>query len=306
MTRPGAARVAIILLNHNGLQLTRDCLRSLLAIDYPDYRVFVIDNGSARDESVPLTAEFGDSIDIRRNQEALGFCVGNNQGMRLALEQGFDYLLLLNNDTRVERSFLTELVQLMESDPRIGVVGPKVLDFNQPPGVDTVGGDLNLWIARHVHFRRPYPEVRTGLTFINGCAFLLRRQAVEQVGLLDEDYYAYWEEGDYCLRLRRAGWRIACDPRSVIYHKGGQTNRYLSNLYIYYMVRNGFLCMKKNGRWYQWPSFTFCFLASSVAKYSVYLLLKRPREVGVVAEALGDFLQGRLGRKDFAPLPAGS
>src|SRR5207249_4529476 len=150
MTRPGAARVAIILLNHNGLQLTRDCLRSLLAIDYPDYRVFVIDNGSARDESV--------------------------------------------------------------------------------------------------HLRRPYPEVRTDLTFINGCAFLLRRQAVEQVGLLDEDYYAYWEEGDYCLRLRRAGWRIACNPRSVIYHKGGQTNRYLSNLYIYYMVRNGFLCMKKNGR----------------------------------------------------------
>jgi GT2 family glycosyltransferase len=157
-----------------------------------------------------------------------------------------------------------------------------------------------------VHFRRPYDRVRTDLRFATGCAFLLRGRAVEQVGLLDEDFYSYWEDADYCLRLRRAGWRVACNPRAVVYHKGGLTNRYLSDLYIYYMIRNGFLCMKKNGRWYQWPSFALLFTLTSVAKYGVYLLATRPREARVVLDAVGDFVRGRFGRKDFAARPAAS
>src|SRR5262249_41439088 len=129
--------------------------------------------------------------------------------------------------------------------------------------------------------------------------------AAEQVGFLDEQFYAYWEESDYCLRLRRAGWRIACVPQAVIYHKVGQTNRYLSNFYIYYMIRNGFLCMKKNGHWYEWPSFTLLFSFNAVAKYSLYLLLKRPRDLPVVARAIGDFAAGRLGRQDAATAASG-
>jgi GT2 family glycosyltransferase len=299
MTAGRAPSVAIIVLNYNGLHLTEPCLESLQQLDYPEWRAIVIDNGSARDESIALKARFGEPFDIIRNDEALGFCAGNNQGMRIALDRGFDYILWLNNDTTVEKDFATELVAFMESDPDLGLANPKMIRYDDRTRIDGMGGDLNLWIARHVLYRRPYDEVRTNLTFAHGGAFFLRRAAIEQVGFLDESYYAYWEEADYCLRLRKRGWRIGCTPRSIVYHKGGQTNRYLSNLYIYYMVRNGFLCVKRNGRWFQWPSFTVCFLASSVVNYIGYLLLTRPRDLGIPFEAIGDFLRGRLGRKEF-------
>jgi len=261
----------------------------------------VVDNGSARDETPGLAAEFGGTIDLVRSDQALGFCAGNNLAMRRALGEGYDYLLLLNNDTTVEPDFLTPLVRVMEADRGIGVAGPKSVRYFDRSQIDSIGGDLNLALARHRHYRKPYTEVRADLTFVHGCAFMIRRETAEQVGLLDEDYYSYWEESDYCLRARRAAWRIACVPASVIYHKVGQTNRYLSNTYIYYMVRNLLLCMRRNGRWWEWPSFTLMFAINSVAKYAGYLLLRRRRDLPVVFEAIGDFLRGRLGRKEFGP-----
>ncbi len=299
-----APSVAIVLLNYNGHALTVDCLNSLRAIDYPNYRVIVVDNGSARDEGALLQQEFGDFIDVIRHQEALGFCAGNNVGIRRALARDHNYFLLLNNDTTVEPDFLTGLVRLMESDPRIGLAGPRILRHDDRSRLDSIGGDINLWIARAVNFRRPYGRVRKDLRFVSGCAFMLRRQAMEQVGYLEEDFYTYWEETDYCLRLRRAGWKIACDPASVIYHKVGQTNRYLSDRYVYYMIRNALLCMKRNGRWYQWPTFLLAFALTIVAKYWLYLLVRRPRDLPVVAQALGDYWHHRLGRKDFESTPA--
>jgi GT2 family glycosyltransferase len=220
--------------------------------------------------------------------------------MELAVARKFDYVLLLNNDTTVEPDFLGALVDLMESDPRIGAAGPKILIDSDRTKIDSMGGVLDLWTAQHHNWREHFTEIRRNLSFVHGAAFMLRREVIEKIGGLDEDFYAYWEESDYCLRLRRAGWTIAVTPRSVVYHKGGQTNLKLSNPYVYYMIRNGFLCLKKNGRWYQWPSFTACFLATSVAKYTAYLLVKRPGDVRVVFEALSDFARGRLGRKEFA------
>ena len=295
-----APRVAILMLNYNGLALTQDCLRSLARVDYPAFRAMVLDNGSAVDETGPLRAEFGDAIDVVRSEDALGFCGGNNLLMRRAMAEGYDYLLLLNNDTTVEPDFLGVLVRLMESDRGIGASMPKILRYFDRTQIDSMGGDINLWTARHVHFRTPYTEVRTDLTFIHGCGFFLPRSTVERVGYLDEDYYIYWEEGDYGFRTRRAGLKLACDPRAVIYHKVNQTNVPLSNFYFYYMIRNAFLCMRKNGRWYQWPSFAVLFTIKTVGKYSVWLALKRPRDLPIVFEAIADFARGRLGRKDFA------
>lgn len=292
-------RVAIIVLNYNGLHLTQDCLRSLQKVDYPNFRTIVLDNGSAQDESVPLRAEFGDTVDLIRSEEANGFCRGNNIGMRRALEQDFDYLVWLNNDTVVEPDVLRVMIDMMEADPRIGAAQPKIVHHDDPSKIDAAGGLVDLWTSRHKLIKKATAGPRTDLTMVHGAAFFVRRAVVEQVGFLDEDYYSYWEETDFCLRTRRAGWRLACNPNCVVHHKIGQTNRYLSTRYIYYMTRNGFLCMRKNARWYQWPTFTLGFLGSSVIKYFAFLLLTRPRDARRVFDAIGDFLGGRLGRRDF-------
>jgi len=295
-------RVAIIVLNYNGLELTRDCLRSLARVDYPAFRSIVVDNGSAVDESIPLREEFGDTIDVVRNEDARGFCAGNNQAMRLALARDYRYLLLLNNDTTVEPDFLRRLVEFLEADRSLGIAGPKVMRFYDRTQIDSIGGDVRLVIARHMLYRTPHTEPRRDLTFAHGCAFMLRREAVEQVGFLDEDYYAYWEESDYCLRARHAGWRIGVNPAAVVYHKAGQTNRYLSNFYIYYMIRNGLLCMRKNGRPWEWPTFLLFFSIGDIAKYAAYLLVRRPRDLPVIARAVSDFIAGRLGRREVVPV----
>ncbi len=303
MTAARIPRVAVLVLNHRGLELTRECLRSLAAVTYPAMHTFVLDNGSPVDESIPLRAEFGATVDVRRGETALGFCGGNNVLMRAALDAGYDYLLLLNNDTTVEPDFLEPLVRLMEEDRGIGAVGPRIMNSFDRAKLDSVGGELVLWRATHRHFPRAYPLPRTDLTFLTGCAFMLRREVAEQVGMLDPDYYAYWEEGDLCLRMRRAGWRIACEPRAVIYHKQSQTNRHLSNVYFYYQIRNGFLCMRKNGRAWEWPSFLVCFFTTTIAKYAGYLALRRPRDLVVVGQALSDAWHGRFGRRDPPPRP---
>src|SRR5207247_2360116 len=116
MTADRAPRVAILVLDHNGLELTRECLRSLRGLAYPNVRALVLDNGSTRDEAATLRAEFGDLAEVSRGEAALGFCAGNNRLMRRALELDADYLLLLNNDTIATPDFLGPLVAVMEAD----------------------------------------------------------------------------------------------------------------------------------------------------------------------------------------------
>jgi GT2 family glycosyltransferase len=255
MTLP---RVAVIVLNWNGGQDTLDCLASLRQMDYPCFDVLVVDNSST-DGSIEAIRESFPEVSLIETGANLGFTGGNNVGMRHALDRGVDYVLLLNNDTEVAVDLLTCLVDAVEAEPGVGVAGPLIYYYDQPAIVWSAGGavDRRRGQTRMVGLGEPdsgqYGSTPREVDFVSGCALLTRRSVLEQIGLLDERFFAYYEEVEWCLRARRAGYRIINVPGAKVWHKISPKQRASSPMVHYYMTRNRLLFLSSAGLgWRAW------------------------------------------------------
>jgi hypothetical protein len=258
--------VGIILINWNGLEDTVECLESLRHIDYPNYRIVVVDNGSEHDEAVLLKQRFPETTLIA-NPKNEGFAKANNQGIEWALAQGADYVLLLNNDTVVDPDFLSILMAYAEAEPCVGIVGPLIRYYGSERTwfaggwINHLTGLLGLRGKRR-NYRLYHGEPPREVDFIVGCALLVRREVIEKIGLLDEAYFAYYEDCDWCLRARRAGYGVRLVPQSVIEHKKSASSGFrgqdkLSSIQAYLWGRNGIIFARKNlAGWRRW-TFTF-------------------------------------------------
>jgi GT2 family glycosyltransferase len=210
--------VYIILLNWHGWQDTIVCLDSLASLDYPNYRVLVVDNGST-DDSVTRIRAAHPEVSIMETGRNLGFSGGCNVGMRHALEEGADYIWLLNNDTTVDPHALASMVAVAEADPGVGAVGSIFYYLDNPKDIQAWGGGrVCFWSGRTRHHLGPVPSAR--LHYLTAASILLRRRALEAVGLLDENtFFMYWEDTDFSFRLRKAGWRLAVADQSIVLHR---------------------------------------------------------------------------------------
>ncbi|MHA1380646.1 MAG: glycosyltransferase family 2 protein [Candidatus Helarchaeota archaeon] len=289
-------KVSIIILNWNGLNDTLDCLESLNKITYKNFNIILVDNGSIRNEAKIIQNKYP-SIKVIRNNSNEGFCKGNNTAAKLVLEDNVDYLLFLNNDTTVEPNFLTEMIKYVESNKEVGIAGPLILNYYQRNKVYSSGGKLNTTLFNCKEFKTFPKKVNHNINFISGCAFLIKRNVIEKIGLWDEDYFGYWEETDYCLRAIKKGYTIACVPQSIIYHKVAKTNKYLSSRYIYYIVRNNLLITKKHAKWYQWPFILMNFFIRRWIGYFFKLILtKNYSSMSSILLGTRDFFLGIYGK----------
>jgi hypothetical protein len=240
--------VTVIILNYNGRDDTLACVRSLQAVRYPALRTLVVDNGST-DGSVEALRREHAALDIIETGANLGFAAGNNAGLRAALDGGADYMLVLNNDTEVAPDLIDALVYACEANPAIGAAGPKIFYFDQPDTIWSVGGTID-W-RRGTSAMRGLDQVDRGqfdtpadVDFVTGCALFARRAAVEQAGLLDERFGMYYEETEWCVRIARHGWRIACVPDGRLWHKIRPARQDVSPRITYYMTRNRLLFLR--------------------------------------------------------------
>ncbi len=270
-------RVAVVVLNWNGLADTVRCLESLFQVSYPDYYVIVVDNGSANDEAGALQRRFGDRIVLIANDRNYGFTGGCNIGAARALELGCDYLLLLNNDTVVAPDFLEELVKAAEALPDAAALCPKVYFLDWPDIIYSAGGEVNLWLGRSRQVGRGQPDQGQfdrlrPCDYADGCCMLIPRRAWEAVGPLDDDYFTYWEETDWCFRARERGLRCYYVPTARIWHKAARSVDPDPRFY-YFFRRNAILFLRKRGKPYH--------LATALAYHYLVLapwfLLRHPR-----------------------------
>jgi GT2 family glycosyltransferase len=216
-------QVWCVVLNWNGADYTIECLTALTACTYPNLTIVVVDNGST-DDSVSRIKVAYPNILLRRNERNLGFAGGNNVGMRYALERGADYIWLLNNDTKPAPDALTALVAKATSDERIGAVASICYYADTPARVQAwAGSRVNLWIGYSGLSRVPRED--DWFDSLNGTSILIARNALEDVGLLDEAFFVYWEDTEFCVRLRKRGWRIAAAPDSRVLHKVSASTR---------------------------------------------------------------------------------
>lgn len=233
----------VIVLTWNGWRDTEACLRSLLPVIDDGISVLVVDNGSV-DGTPGKVKEAFPGIEVIENGRNLGFPGGNNVGIREALSRGADYVILLNNDTVVDRDFARELVSVAARDEKIGMATSKIYFHDRPEVLWFAGGDFSLWTGRSRH--EGFGEVDRGqfddVVEIGrpcGCSLLASRRFLEDMGLMDETLFLYGEEIDWALRASAKGYRCVLAPRSKVWHKWASgTGGARSGNYLYYSVRN--------------------------------------------------------------------
>ena len=261
-------KVGIIVLNYNGWRDTLECLDSLFRNDYPNYSIILIDNFST-DDSVEHIDNYCEntmkcvSLNLKsritmneiscynhenrkedlqddilkcylffvKNNQNYGFAEGNNIGIKLA--QDFfdpDYFLLLNNDTTVEKSFLSELVNYAENDREGGFFGPKVYFYHNKTTIQFLGGGkVNLLTGLAYNVGRGKKDSsrynqNVDLDYIGGSCLLCKKRVIKEIGLLDPKFFLYWEETDWCFRGLDAGYKCRYVYKSKIWHKGLESN----------------------------------------------------------------------------------
>ncbi len=241
--------IAVVILNTNRRDDTLACLGSLTANSYRNLRVIVADNASTDGSVESVRARFP-ATTILQIEENRGYAGNNNVGIAAALTDGADWVLVLNEDTILHSECIAELIAAGECDPRAGVVGPMVYHHDEPDVIQSAGGRLSArWEAAHVAQneldRGQYREPRD-VDWISGCAILVRRSVIEQIGMLDDRFFYYWEEVDWCLRASRAGWRIVHVPAARLWHKGVTRDYRPKPTVTYYATRNKFLLLSKH------------------------------------------------------------
>lgn len=244
--------VYIILVNWNGKAVTLACLDSLAKVTYKNLMTIVVDNASS-DDSVQAIQEAHSDVVVLAQKTNLRFAGGNNVGMKYAFEHGehgAELICLLNNDTTVDKDFLTHLVSRLQSDTTIGMVAPKIYYDGEPHRIWFAGGQISMWTGtmKHTGIR----EVDTGqydtskeIDYATGCCILTKKEVVEKVGMLDESYFMYTEDADWSMRVRRAGYSIMYEPKAKVWHRlsvstGGHLsffkikNKFISNLRFFF------------------------------------------------------------------------
>jgi len=253
-------KVSIVILNWNGRLYLKDCLSSVFSQSYPNYEVILVDNGS-EDGSVDYVRDNFPNTKLIVNAANLGFSRGNNIGIRAAKGK---YIATLNNDTRVDRNWVQELVKVAEADEKVGSCQAKIVSFRDRRIIDAVGIRIN---KCGTPYQIGYGEKDEGqyenVSEVFGacaCAALYRKEMLDHVGLFDEDFFTYYEDVDLAWRARLLGWRCVFVPTSLVYHIHSATGRRVSGFTQYYLARNRFWLLKKHATWRQFACSLLWFL----------------------------------------------
>ncbi|HAJ56532.1 MAG TPA: hypothetical protein DCL35_02050 [Candidatus Omnitrophica bacterium] len=240
--------VFIVIVNWNGKVDLLECLASLKSSDYPKdrYSIVVVDNGSSDGSQAAIAREHPDAT-LLKNTKNIGYVMAANQGIVYALDSGADYVWVLNNDVSVNKDTLSRLVAIGEKDGKVGVIAPVIYSFQEPPRIENAGYKINFWtgqlkklkIGRDI-FADP-ADRSADVDSILGCADLIRALVFKKIGYLREAYELYFEETDFNVRARKAGYRVVVVKDACVKHRNASTMNRLIFRRAYLLLRNLFI-----------------------------------------------------------------
>jgi len=293
--------IYIVILNTNRRDDTIACLESLSNSIYSNFKVIVLDNKSTDGSVDAIRIAFPD-VRIINLASNLGYAGNNNVGIEEAINLGADWILVLNEDTILDPDCLTELIQIGESDPKIGVVGPMVYHHSEPDVIQSAGGILGkYWQSQHLgkneedhgQFNTPHST-----EWISGCAILVRKVAIEQAGMLDANYFIYWEETEWCIRISSMGWKIVHVPQAKIWHKGVQRDYQPSPSFTYYGTRNHLLTLYKHNAPFNAKIYTWFQVWRTLLSWSIKSKWRAKHEHrNAMWNGMIDYLRNRWGQR---------
>lgn len=269
--------VSIITINYNQTATTCAFLESARHLTYPNYEIIVVDNASVENPDEPINRGQFPNVRIIRNEKNLGFTGGNNVGIAAATG---DYLFIVNNDTELTPGLIERLLEPFQADERVGVTCPKIRYFHRPDMIQYAGyhplnkltGQTGAVGTNEVD-RGQYDQ--SGPTcFAHGCAMMVKREVIEQVGRFAERFFLYYEELDWSQRIQKAGYLIYYQATALIYHKESVSVGKANPLKVYYLTRNRILFMRRNTNPLQLTAFWAFFLCFALPKHSLIYSVK--------------------------------
>lgn len=264
--------VIAVILNTNRRDDTLACLDSLKKNTYGNVAAIVLDNAS-KDGSVEAICRTYPEVEIIQLSKNLGYAGNNNVGIEAALEKRADWVFVLNEDTVLDPDCLARLVEAGDSDPRIGIVGPMVYHHDEPGIIQSAGGKLgpnweSLHLAQNEQESRQF-MLPHDVDWISGCAIMIRRLVIEQVGKIDERYFYYWEETEWCIRAGKSGWRVVHVPQAKLWHKGVQRDYRPGPHVTYYGTRNRLMTLSKHQAPFRVWLHVYCQLLRTLASWTL-------------------------------------
>ena len=261
-------KVGIVIVNYNGKADTLACLHSLQKLEIRNlkFEIIIVDNASIDDSVVAIKKQFP-WVKVIENQENLGFVGGNNVGIKRVLQNGADYVLVLNNDTLVSKNLLQELLRISGRDPKIGIIVPKIYfasgyEFHKERYSSKDLGRIIWYAGGKIDWRNMFgvhlgvDEVDRGqfeeekeITFATGCCLLIKREVLTKIALFDEKFFLYGEDVDFSIRVVRAGFKIFYAPKAHLWHKNAGSSSAGSSLHDYYITRNRLLLGWRYAPW---------------------------------------------------------
>lgn len=242
--------VSIITVNFNQSLVTEQLLLSINTTNaYPNIKIIVVDNGSKNNDTEIWKIKYP-GVDFIRSDVNRGFAGGNNLGIEAAAG---DYLFFVNNDTEFTPGLVKILADVLDGHPEVGMVSPKIMYFDEPGMIQYAGyTPMNYYTARNHTVgqfeidKGQYDNITGPTGYAHGAAMMVRREAIEKAGTMAENFFLYFEEMDWCDRIRKVGYKIWVDTRAVIFHKESVSVGKMSGLKEYFMNRNRILFIRRN------------------------------------------------------------
>ena len=289
-----------VILNTNRRDDTLECINSLNASTYDNHSIIVLDNQST-DGSVDVIKNTYPEIQIIELHENLGYGGNNNVGIKAAIERKADWIFVLNEDVIVSPNCLEQIVESGERDPDIGIIGPIVYHHQSPHLIQSAGGTLGQhWEVAHAAVDEPdhgqFNNTRE-VDWISGCGIVVRRQAIEEVGLIDDRFFYYWDETEWCMRMHDNGWKVILVPSAKIWHKGVTVNHQPKPTVTYYATRNRLHTLAKHHAPISVWAFAWAQLLRTLTSWTIKPRWRYMRDHrNAMWYGIVDFLHGRWGQ----------
>lgn len=238
-----------IILNYNNAEDTIDCIKSLKSIKSTNIRLVLVDNGSSDECIKKLESFISNDITFIKNSQNTGYAAGNNIGIKYAIENGADYISIVNNDVIVNENTFAHSIEILDSDENIGVVGPVIIDAyskqiqSSGANIDYSKASVDL-IKRGEDFSPLNSLIECD--YVGGACMIFTPKLIKKIGLIPEKYFLFWEETEWCLNAKKAGLKICCIEDSSVEHRGSATISKMDGFGIYYMERNRIIFMRRN------------------------------------------------------------
>lgn len=291
-------RICIVIVNYNGEKYQNDCIRTIKNSAYKNYEIVVVDNDSTDNSIYMLRKEYPEVSVIELNENR-GVTGGNNAGIQYSMQIKADYTLLMNNDVELDKNTIQELVNAASEDM---VTVPKIFYFDRKEMLWYGGGYLNWNWGTGIH--QFYREIDRGqadaqriVTYSPTCCMLVHNSVFEKIGMMDEAYFMYFDDTDFCARLETAGIPLLYVPGSFLWHKvSSSTGGESSKLSVYYMSRNQLYYLskfKKNIGWMAW----FRVMMKGLAKYIRSFAVKK--NYRIVLKGYSDYFRGNMYQRNI-------